>query len=141
MRRTILTFLATVSGLGLILGLKTLQPAATVHATDSPTTSTSDSPTSTTAVSGTFTGDEIQTEYGPVQVEVTIVDGKITAVDALKTPSGNPRNEQIAAHAVPILTAAVLDAQSANVDSVSGATYTSDGYLRSLQSALDQANA
>ena len=141
MRRTILTVLATVSGIGLMLGLKSLQTVAATTAADgvqTPAVSTDSGQTSASTVTGTFTGDTVHTQYGPVQVQITVANGEITDVKALQTPSGNPRDEQIAAHAVPILTDEVLSAQNANVDSVSGATYTSDGYLQSLQSALDQ---
>lgn len=140
MRRTIVTVLATVSGIVLMLGLKSLEHVAVTTSAEPSTSSTAGVQTPATTVSGTYTGDVIQTDYGPVQVAVTLTDGRITAVDALQTPSGNSRDEQIAAHAVPILTSEVLDAQSTHVDSVSGATYTSDGYLQSLQSALDQVN-
>jgi len=140
MRRTILTLLATVFGIVLMLGLKSLEHVAVTTSAEPSAPSTAGVQTPATTVSGTYTGDAVQTRYGTVQVEITVTDGQITAVDALQAPSGNPRNEQITSHAVPILTDEVLAAQNANVDSVSGASYTSDGYLQSLQSALDQMN-
>ncbi|WP_234306980.1 FMN-binding protein [Streptomyces sp. NRRL F-2890] len=88
---------------------------------------------------GTFTGKSIDTPFGPVQVAVTLDQGRITGVRALRTPGGDPRSEAIAAESVPRLTQEVLRAQSVHVDAVSGASYTSQGYLDSLQSALDQA--
>ena len=79
------------------------------------------------------------TQWGPVQVQLTVAGGKITAADVLQVPSGNQRDEEINSYAVPVLNQEVLAAQNANIDMVSGATVTSDGYIQSLQSALDQA--
>lgn len=90
---------------------------------------------------GTLTGDTIDTRYGPVQVAVTLTDGKVTGVQVLQVPSENGRDRSIAASAVPKLTKEALAAQTARIDTVSGATYTSEGYIQSLQSALDQAHA
>ncbi|MFF7652522.1 FMN-binding protein [Streptomyces sp. NPDC007983] len=72
-------------------------------------------------------------------MSVTLSRGRITEVKALRTPSDRPRSQEIAATAVPQLTREALSAQSAHIDAVSGATYTSEGYTRSLQSALDKA--
>jgi uncharacterized protein with FMN-binding domain len=84
------------------------------------------------------TGDTIQTRYGPVQVQITLKAGKLTAVNVLQVPNDNPRDAQIAQYSVPVLTQEALAAQSASINSVSGATYTSQGYISSLQSALDK---
>ncbi|WP_351224406.1 FMN-binding protein [Streptomyces sp. NPDC002133] len=84
-------------------------------------------------------GDEAATQYGPVQVRLTLSGGRITAAEAVKTPSSDPNSRQIAATAVPKLNQAAVAAQSARIDTVSGATYTSEGYIKSLQSALDKA--
>jgi uncharacterized protein with FMN-binding domain len=73
-----------------------------------------------------------------VQVQITLTGGKLTAVDVLRVPEDNPKDQQINDYAVPVLKQEALTAQSASIDSVSGATYTSDGYIRSLQSALDK---
>jgi uncharacterized protein with FMN-binding domain len=100
--------------------------------------------TSTTTVSNataTYTGTAIQTRYGAVQVQVTISSGKITGVTTLQAPSGVPHSSSISAAATPVLASEALAAQSAKIDTVSGATFTSQGYLASLQSALDQAAA
>ncbi|MCL2794264.1 MAG: FMN-binding protein [Microbacteriaceae bacterium] len=78
-----------------------------------------------------------QTVYGPVQVSVTFSGSKITDVTALQTPNQSGRDVMIASYAVPQLRQEVLASQSAHVDSVSGATYTSGGYLQSVQSAID----
>jgi len=91
------------------------------------------------ASSGQFAGAAVQTPYGTVQVQVTISGGRIADVTTLQLPGGNGHSTQIAQYAAPHLRSEVLAAQSANVNTVSGATYTSQGYLRSLQAALDAA--
>ena len=75
-----------------------------------------------------------------MQVQLTVSNGKVTKVSVLQYPSGNGRDQEINDYALPILTQETVDAQSAQIDMVSGATVTSNGYLESLQSALDQAN-
>jgi uncharacterized protein with FMN-binding domain len=75
-----------------------------------------------------------------VQVQITVADGKITAAEAVQYPTNNGKDQQINAYAVPKLNQEVTAAQSASIDAVSGATVTSDGYIQSLQSAIDQAN-
>ncbi|MEI5616118.1 FMN-binding protein, partial [Streptomyces brasiliscabiei] len=85
-----------------------------------------------------LTGSAIQTDYGPVQVRVTVTDGKVTNAEALQQPSGG-RSTQISGTAIPQLNKNAVSAGSADIDAVSGATYTSGGYKQSLQSALDQA--
>ncbi|MGD0862196.1 MAG: FMN-binding protein [Candidatus Limnocylindrales bacterium] len=91
--------------------------------------------------SGQLTGSAVQTPYGTVQVQVTLQNGKITDVQALQMPGDFFRSQQISQYAAPQLRSEVLSAQSAQVNTISGATYTSMGYLQSLQSALDQAGA
>lgn len=90
-------------------------------------------------VSGTFTGETAQTRYGPVQVQITVADGKITDVTALQLTNSDGRSVQISQQAAPILRQEALQAQSAQIQAVSGATFTSTGYTTSLQSAIDQA--
>ena len=80
------------------------------------------------------------TQWGPVQVQLTVAGGTISKVTVLQYPSGNGKDQEINDYALPILTQETVDAQSAQIDMVSGATVTSNGYLESLQSALDQAN-
>lgn len=92
-----------------------------------------------TGTGQTYTGQSAQTRYGPVQVQITVVDGAITDATAVDYPNGNGRDQMINSRAVPLLEDETLQAQSAEVDVVSGATYTSDGYARSLQSAIDEA--
>jgi uncharacterized protein with FMN-binding domain len=98
------------------------------------------SPTAgTSATSGTVTGDVAQTRWGPVQVQLTLTSGKITDVAVVQYPNGNRRDQEINSQALPILIQETVQAQNAHIDMVSGATVTSDGYLQSLQSALDRA--
>ena len=85
-------------------------------------------------------GSVVRTRWGPVQVQVSVAGGRITDVRALTYPSGNGHDTAINAYALPQLRQMVLAAQSAQVDAVSGATVTSDGYRQSLQDALAAAN-
>jgi uncharacterized protein with FMN-binding domain len=91
------------------------------------------------SASGTFAGDTTQTRYGPVQVQITVANGTITDVSALQLTDRGGRSVQISAQAAPILRQEALRAQSAQIQSVSGATFTSAGYTTSLQSAIDKA--
>ena len=97
-------------------------------------------PSSSTTSDGTYTGDAVMTRYGPVQVEITVSKGQITSSAVTQVPWGNGRDQQINGYAVPILNDEVVQAQGSGIDMVSGATYTSEGYVQSLQSAIDQAN-
>ncbi|WP_431960522.1 FMN-binding protein [Actinacidiphila sp. bgisy160] len=89
----------------------------------------------------TVTGDVAQTSYGPVQVRITVEGGRIVSAAAVQAPAGTPTSDQLTATAVPELSRAAVTAQSAQIDTVSGASFTSDGYRKSLQSALDKAGA
>ncbi|HST82019.1 MAG TPA: FMN-binding protein [Kineosporiaceae bacterium] len=100
---------------------------------------TSSDSSSGTLASGTFTGDSVATRWGPVQVEITVKNGKITKSEAIVYPTENHRDVEINDNALPILSDETIQAQSAQIDFVSGATVTSDGYTQSLQSAIDQA--
>ncbi|WP_456823831.1 FMN-binding protein [Cellulomonas sp. P5_E12] len=86
----------------------------------------------------TVVGTSVQTRYGPVQVSVTFTAGQITDVQTLQAPGGHRESVQINARATPILAQEVIAAQSAQIDTVSGATYTSEAYARSVQAAIDQ---
>lgn len=88
---------------------------------------------------GTYTGAVVATSKGDVQVQVTVADGKVTQVAAVKYPSDNPRSLGIAQQAIPQLSDEAVKAQSADIQMVSGATETSTGFIGSLQDALDQA--
>jgi uncharacterized protein with FMN-binding domain len=92
-----------------------------------------------TPADGTYTGQTAATRFGDVQVQVTVSGGRITDVAALHLTDHDGHSAAISNRAAPVLRQEVLRAQSAHVQMVSGATYTSEGYLTSLQSALDQA--
>lgn len=111
--------------------------AAAAPSTTAPATT---SAAQAAAASGTFTGDAADTRYGPVQVQITVQDGTITAATALQYPYNDHRDQEINDYAIPVLNQETVDGQSANISMVSGATYTSEGYLQSLQSAIDQAH-
>ncbi|MFB7286115.1 FMN-binding protein [Actinacidiphila glaucinigra] len=89
----------------------------------------------------TVTGDAAQTSYGPVQVKITVEGGRIVSAAAVQAPAGTPTSDRLTATAVPELNQAAVTAQSAQIDTVSGASFTSEGYRKSLQSALDKAGA
>ncbi|BCW64798.1 FMN-binding protein [Arthrobacter sp. StoSoilB22] len=110
----------------------------------SDTGSTGNSGSSDTGTGGTtaatYDGSTVQTRYGSVQVRVTIQAGKITEITPLQLTDAERKSAQISSRAAPVLRSEVLQAQSANVQTVGGATITSDAYLTSLQAALDAAN-
>ena len=133
-KRAVFGTLLATGALALLLSFKT--PAATGQTNPGSTQGTSNRGT----YSGQLTGSSIQTPYGPVQVQLTLTSGKITEITVLQIPTGG-RDSQITAYAEPQLRSEVLNAQSAQVDTISGATYTSQGYLQSVQSALDQAGS
>lgn len=138
MRRAPLVLAGTVTGLVLVLGYRTPEVPAAASATTSsqvePGTTGSAQPTDQAQ---TVAGDVVQTRWGGVQVQVTAADGTITDVTALQLPSGDPRSAQISQYAESALREQALAAQSAQIDGISGATYTSAAYAESLQSALD----
>jgi len=90
--------------------------------------------------SGQLTGQAVQIPFGTVQVQVTMANGVITDVQAIQLPNDRGHSAEVSAYAGPMLRSEALAAQSAQIDSISGATYTSYGYQQSLQSALDQAH-
>ncbi|MEV0402404.1 FMN-binding protein [Actinoallomurus sp. NPDC050550] len=155
MKRAILAIVGTAAGLVLLLSFKTHPASSSGTAagtgtgtgtggdTAAPAPSASSGTGSGSKSSGsttrTVTGDTIDTRWGPVQVRVTLTSGKITKVETVQVPDGNPRDQEINSFAVPQLKQETLAAQSAQIDTVSGATVTSDGYKNSLQSALDKA--
>jgi uncharacterized protein with FMN-binding domain len=103
------------------------------------TQSTTSSTTSGAARSGTYTGTAVPTYDGTIQVQITVSNGKLTAIQMLQYPTSG-RSSQISQAAIPTLIQEALQAQSAQINAVSGATYTSQGFAQSLQSALVQAN-
>ena len=118
--------------------------------TDGSTGGTGDATTGDTATGGasdptaqdqavTVTGPVVSTRWGAVQVEITVENGQLADVAALQLPDGDRRSANISSQVEPTLRSQALSAQSAAIDGVSGATYTSDAYARSLQAALDTA--
>lgn len=130
----------TVSASGVIAGTST-STTSTTGTTSTTEPSATDGTSAAAPDTTTITGDPISTRYGPVQVEITMSGTSITEVKMLEYPSSNGKDAEINRRALPTLIQETLDAQSASVDMVSGATFTSNGYLESLQSALDQAGA
>jgi uncharacterized protein with FMN-binding domain len=106
----------------------------------SPTPAPTATPSSAQAGNGAVTGPAVQNPYGEVQVQVTLVNGKITQIVALRLPNDLFRSAVISQEAEPLLREEALQAQSAQIDLLSGATYTSEAYVESLQGALDQAH-
>ncbi|MET8245205.1 FMN-binding protein [Streptomyces sp. NPDC005202] len=145
-RRAVLAGAATVSGIVLLLSLKpTSDPAsasAAGGAAPQQTAAAQESPQggAQAAGTGTVTGNVAQTQYGPVQVRLTVSNGKITKAEAVQAPKGGV-SDQKTALAVPKLNQEAVAAGNAQIDAVSGATYTSSGYKQSLQSALDKVKA
>jgi uncharacterized protein with FMN-binding domain len=139
-RRITVALLSTVSGLVLLFSYHTSRGPDTdlVGLASAGTDDTADTGSSGSA-SGTFTGDVADTRWGPVQVRIVVRDGRITDAEAIRYPDGNHRDLEINSWAIPQLQQATVRANSAEIDSLSGATVTSQGYLTSLQSALDQA--
>ena len=95
---------------------------------------------SSTAAGGTYRGASVQTRFGSVQVQITVKAGAITDVKALHLTDDDRKSVQISNRAAPLLRSEALAAQSANVQTISGATVTSDAYLTSLQAAIDAAH-
>lgn len=163
MKRNVLWLLSTLSVLALLFGYRTSfsGPLATTSSTSVQSGAFSSSATSggagasrasspgkkqstggrthrARARSRIVSGSSVPTQYGPVQVQLTLTGSKITKASVLQYPHDNSRDVEINNHALPVLTKETVNAQNAHIDMVSGATYTSNGYLRSLQSALDQ---
>jgi uncharacterized protein with FMN-binding domain len=114
-------------------------PTSSASARTTPAPAASARTTPATPRTITAAGRTVQTQYGPVQVRIVETAGRLTDVTAIQLPSSNAHSAEIAANAVPILRSEALHANSARIDVVSGATYTSNGYAQSLQSALDNA--
>jgi uncharacterized protein with FMN-binding domain len=169
MRRIVIALMGTVSGVVLLFSYHTstrsagdatagtattpsiesdgsaTAPTPGSSSSQSPTSGSSATPSSSSTSSsskpsGTFTGDEASTRWGTVQVEIMVKNGEITQSQAVEYPQGNGRDIEINNYALPELAQEVVQQQSANIDAISGATVTSDGYIQSLQSAIDQAH-
>jgi uncharacterized protein with FMN-binding domain len=115
-------------------------PSASPTPSDSSTPTPSPSSSGTTYKDGQYTGQDFPNQFGDTQVKVTISGGRITDIQAVQLPFDRQRSAEISQYAAPRLHDEVLQAQSAQIDSLSGATYTSDAYAQSVQSALDQAH-
>jgi len=115
----------------------TKEQAATV--TETPSQSPTPAQKQSSGSSGTFKGDTSQTRWGPVQVQITVADGKITDVTTLQYPNGDRRSMMISQQVIPWLQQEVLSAQSGTISSIGGATNTSNGFKNSLASALQKA--
>lgn len=163
MRRVVSVVLATVGVLALLAsfhttsGLASKSVTGVIHSTRPPaggspparsstTPSSSSTPGSTAATPSTsasapqtFTGPVVSNRYGDVQVQISVAGGRLSDVEALQLPSDRQRSQEINSIAGPDLRQEALQAQSANINIVSGATYTSDSYAQSLQAALNQA--
>src|SRR4051794_11998146 len=147
MRRAPIVTSATVFGTAAVLGFhahSAAGPVASAAATSTSAGSSGSSAPSTSSTKSssgtkTATGDAMQTRYGPAQVRVTVSNGKIMKIEAVQLQNGDAKSQAISSNAAPILQQSVLAKQTAAVDTVSGATYTSLSYEASLQSALDKA--
>jgi hypothetical protein len=153
MRRVILAVTGTIAGLVALLSFKSHAPTVPVAATSGTGGGSSSSSSSTTTVPGEFpegslvgkltegetaiTGKVGNTVYGPVQVQLIVKSGKIVKVAVLQQPANTIHDIQIGEFAFPQLISETLKAQNGKIDAVSGASYTSAGYIASLQSALD----
>ena len=170
MRRAIVTLGSTAAGLAALLAFKS-HPVADASAAAMPVTTpmptlaagpgsanspgnadgagmTRSSASASATMSGTgagatrtLTGAVANTQHGPMQVQLVLTGERITKVNVLQRTDDGQESIQINSFAIPKLTSETLTAQSARIDAVSGATYTSQGYIQSLQSALDQAMA
>ncbi len=148
-QRIVLWFMSTLTVVTLLFGYHTstsseMASGGTSVVAPAPATGTTGTGSDTTsgtatAQTATVTGTSTDTRWGPVQVQITVADGQITDVTVVEYPTGNGKDRQINARALPVLVQETLDAQSADIDMVSGATVTSEGYIGSLQSALDEA--
>jgi uncharacterized protein with FMN-binding domain len=153
MRRLTIWIVSTISAVVLLLSYRTslggTPPASTTgaapgivpdatasHPTVGPTSRAAPAAAKTVTVNGSVA----QTQWGPVQVQLKIKNQRIIDVRVLRRPTGSDRDAEINGYALPQLRAEVLAAQSAHIDTVSGATVTSGGYLQSLQAALDTAH-
>ena len=139
MKRAPIVVSATVLGTAAVLGFHPHRAAVPVaSASTTATASGSSSGSSSGSGSKTATGAAMQTRYGPAQVRVTVAGGKIVKIRAVQLQNSDAHSQAISSYAAPQLGQSVLAKQTAAVDTVSGATYTSLSYEASLQSALDK---
>lgn len=157
MRRVVFALFGTIAGLVGLLSFKThavsvAAPSVATGTTNPGTgasgpsssaaagpSSSSTGSSSSSAATKTVTGASVDTRWGPVQVKITVSGGKITNATAVVYPQNNSRDQEINAVAIPTLQQESVGRNNANIDMVSGATYTSQGFIGSLQDALNQA--
>ena len=147
MKRLVLWFMSTLTVVTLLFGYHTstsgsgarTSVVAAPSSDTGATAGTGDSSGASSSAVRTVTGTEADTRWGPVQVQITVDGDTLTDVSVVEYPTGNGKDRQINGRAIPVLVRETLDEQSADIDMVSGATVTSEGYLESLQSALDEA--
>ena len=147
LRRVAIIATGTIGGVVAVVAYHPpqLRPVSTIGVatpTTTPTGTTAGTKTpagTTSSTSGVFTGATAQTQWGPVQVQITVSGGQITAAKALQWPNGDRRSQSIAQQSIPYLIQQTLTTKSANVLGVSGASYTTDGWRRSLASARSKA--
>ncbi|HTX27724.1 MAG TPA: FMN-binding protein [Streptosporangiaceae bacterium] len=153
MRRAILAITGTIAGLAALLSFKSHVPSIPTSTAGGTSGVSSSSPASEAGPGAvvptgnqagtlpvgesTLTGQVANTVYGPVQIQLIMRDSKIINVSILQMPDGTIHDIQIGQFAFPVLIKETKAAQSAKIDAVSGASYTSAGYIQSLQSALD----
>jgi uncharacterized protein with FMN-binding domain len=158
-KRAILTLIATVVGVLWLVTFKVTphaRPVAAAPAQPTPSETPSSAPTATPAAAaatptptptpvptnrpanGSFTGADIQTQFGDVQVRITVTGGRITDVSAVQMPTDRARSAEITQYVTPVLRSEVIQAQSARIDVISGATFTSEAYAESVNDAMRQ---
>jgi uncharacterized protein with FMN-binding domain len=141
MRRVILAVTGTIAGLVALLAFRSHVPSVPTAAAEGTAGVSGAQPPATTSPlppgARSIDGNVANTVYGPVQVQVVVRNSRITGVSILEQPSSTMHDLQIGQVAFPQLISETLSAQSAHIDAVSGASYTSAGYIQSLQSALD----
>ena len=146
MRRIVIALMGTVSGMVLLFSYHTSTNSGTTvagtgtGAAPYPDANGDSGAAAAPSPTGTFDGAAVMTRWGTVQVEITVASGQITRSRAVQYPQGNSRDQEINAYALPQLNQEVTQRQSAKIDAISGATVTSDGYIQSLQSAIDKAH-
>jgi uncharacterized protein with FMN-binding domain len=153
MKKIVLWLMSTLTVLTLLFGYHTstssqasanggssvVKPVTSGASGTTPGTGSGTASGGTASSSTTVTGAVADTRWGPVQVQLTVAARKIADVAVVRYPNGNGRDQEINSYALPMLVRETMQAQSAHIDMISGATVTSDGYLQSLQSAVDKA--
>ena len=119
----------------------TSQAQSTVQQSNSQQTTVQPTMQATTLKDGTFSGDVDTNQFGNVEVSITVSGGKISSVNLIQIPDEDPRSKQISEFATQQLVEATITNQTSDLDTISGATYTSLGYINSLKSAIDKSRS